>query len=130
MFLAVLQFDTYLGLVLDMPAFIDPESLEPGAKSRLRPSSAARTPSSLDTATDTRSAFVASAKHLELLTLTATGLRNVFVKDNQRQSYGQDRDSTTVDIKKLSDLEHEFRKWARALPSLQIVSQRPEISAL
>ncbi|KIX08338.1 uncharacterized protein Z518_02994 [Rhinocladiella mackenziei CBS 650.93] len=133
-FLAVLQFDTYVSLVLDVPAFINLDFIEPPIMNDLRPISGGNgkslCPSTADAASETRAKFSASAKHLELLLLTATGFRTTFVREIQKGKKGKEHDVTTVDIKKLADVEDEFRKWAKALSSLPAMPQKPETSAI
>ncbi|KAJ9602912.1 Gypsy retrotransposon integrase-like protein 1 [Cladophialophora chaetospira] len=127
--LAVLQLDTFVSIVLDMPARINPGSVDPSVLAALQPPSTRKASNSTDTLTESQAKYAASAKHFQMLSLTATGLRSIFVQvTNEKPSTGPDADS--VDLKKVGETEDAFRRWAKTLSSVPLVPQKAEMSAI
>lgn len=129
-FVAVLQFDTFLSLVLDLPTFIKPDSVEAGILEELRQSPSSKSSQPPDDKSDIPANFSASAKQLELLTMTAAGLRTVFIHGNSVDAGPMERAESIVNMKEMGDVEEQFREWAKALSCLPVIPQSPETSAM
>ena len=127
--LAVLQLDTLVSIVLDMPARIQPDCVDPAVLTALQPSSIKARPSTPDSIPEPEAKFTAGAKHLQLLSLTATGLRSIFVRSSQKDIPTKD-EVETVDTKKMAEAEDGFRRWAKALSCVSLVPQKPDMSAM
>jgi len=130
-FLSLLQLDLYVSLVLDIPGFVDLECIDPEIMIKLQPSTSGRSPYPFDVTAESRAQFSASAKHLELLAVTGTGIQTTFAgidrKHNPAETEGFE--FTDVDIKTLHGVEEKFRKWAKGLSSLPSLPEDPEVSA-
>ena len=127
--LAVLQLDTFVSTVLNMPARINPECVDPSVLAALQPHSTKR-PYTTDDMSETRAKFAASAKHLQILCLTATGLRGIFVHSYQKEDPSSSDSADNVDTKKMAETEDSFRKWAKALSCVPLVPQKAEMSTV
>jgi hypothetical protein len=128
-FLAVLRLDTYLSLVLDLPAFIELGSIEPEINAELRPSTSSRTAYPFDATSENRVKFSVSAKHFELLALTANVLRTVFVQEAREKSTVRKDRAVTVDTKQLHAAEEQFRDWTKSLSFLPAFPEDPGTAA-
>jgi hypothetical protein len=127
--LAVLQLDTFVSIVLNMPARINPECVDPTVLAALQPPSSKKAPTPDDTS-EANAKFAASAKHLQILALTATGLRGIFVHSYQNDKPSSGPDADNVDTKKMAETEDAFRKWAKALSGVPLVPTKSEMSAM
>jgi hypothetical protein len=129
--LAVLQLDTLVSIVLNMPARINPECLDAPVLAALQPPSIKRqSTSTSDSIPEAQAKFAASAKHLHILSLTDVGLRGIFVDVNQKEKPANKITVNSVDTKKMAETEDAFRKWAKALSSVPLLAQKPEMSAM
>ncbi|KAK4935670.1 Gypsy retrotransposon integrase-like protein 1 [Elasticomyces elasticus] len=129
-FLSLLQLDLYASLVLDIPGFVDLDCIDPEIMTKLQPSTSSRSPYPFDVTAESRAQFSASAKHLELLGLTATGLQTTFAGTDRKYSQAENElEFTDVDIKTLHGVEEKFRNWAKGLSSLPSLPEDPEVSA-
>lgn len=128
--LAVLQLDTLVSVVLDMPARINPDCLDSNVLAALQPPSTKKKPSVPETVAEPQAKFAASAKHLQILSLTATGLRSMFSANDKESKTTTSSDLDVVDLKKTVETEEAFRQWAKALSSLPLIPERPELSSM
>ncbi|KAI1613018.1 hypothetical protein EDD36DRAFT_465164 [Exophiala viscosa] len=130
LFVSLLQLDLYVSLVLDIPGFVDLECIDPEIMTKLQPSTSGRSPYPFDVTAESRAQFSASAKHLELLSITATGLQTTFAGADRKHNQAENElEFTDVDIKTLHGVEEKFRKWAKGLSSLPSLPEDPEVSA-
>ncbi|OAP62996.1 hypothetical protein AYL99_02223 [Fonsecaea erecta] len=128
--LAVLQFDTLVSIVLDLPTRINPDSIDPGVMASLKTDFAKRSANAREDVSETHAKLLASAKHLELLSLTATGMRSIFSHGSHKEKRTKDLVFDNVDSVNMRGAEDAFRKWARALPCLPLIPEKLEVSAI
>jgi hypothetical protein len=128
--LAVLQLDTFVSIVLDMPTRINPGCVDPAVLAALQPPSTKKSATSTETLSEPQAKYAASAKHMQLLALTASGLRDIFIHSNNREKPTDGPNIDTVDTKKMAEAEDGFRKWAKALSCVPLVPGKPEMSAM
>ena len=127
--LAVLQLDTFVSIVLNMPARVNPDCLDAGVLAALQPP-ATKKPSNSDNSTEARAKFAAATKHLHILSLTNEGLRGIFVQGSQKERSSNGPDIDSVDTKKMAETEDAFRRWAKALSYVPLVGQNSQLSAV
>ncbi|KIW14164.1 hypothetical protein PV08_06945 [Exophiala spinifera] len=129
-FLSLLQLDLYVSLVLDIPGFINLDHIDSDIMNKLQPSTTGKLPYPFDITAESRAQFSASAKHLELLVLAATGVHDLFYKhDEQPENTTDESDFRSVDVKTLKDVEQRFRSWTNGLSGLPAFPEDPETSA-
>ncbi|OAL33268.1 hypothetical protein AYO20_07430 [Fonsecaea nubica] len=128
--LAVLQFDTLVSIVLDLPTRINPDCIDPGVAASLKADCAKRPTSARDGDSDTQAKLLASAKHLELLGLTAAGLRSIFSRGTHKGKRTTDLVFDNVDAVNMRGAEDAFRKWTRALSYLPHTPEKREVSEI
>jgi hypothetical protein len=126
--LAVLQLDTTVSVVLDMPARINPDDLDQVVLSALQLPATKKTSNTPEAIPEAQAKFAAAAKHLHILSLTAGGFRGIFAHSGLKEK--TTREVEIIDTKKMVETEGAFRKWAKALGTLPIVATRPEMSAV
>ncbi|EXJ76711.1 uncharacterized protein A1O5_01219 [Cladophialophora psammophila CBS 110553] len=128
--LAVLQFDTLVSIVLDLPTRINPDCIDPGVMTSLKTDFAKRSVNARDGVSETHAKLLASGKHLEMLSLTATGVRSIFSHGNHKGKRTKDLIFDNVDSVNMRGAEDAFRKWARALSCLPLLPEKLEMSAI
>ncbi|OAL32531.1 hypothetical protein AYO22_00553 [Fonsecaea multimorphosa] len=128
--LAVLQFDTFVSIVLDLPTRINPDCIDPGVMASLKNDFAKKSASPPVDVSETHAKLLASAKHLELLSLTATGVRSIFSHGGHKGKRTKDLVFDNVDSVNMRGAEDAFRKWARALSCLPLIPEKLEVSAI
>ncbi len=128
--LAVLQLDTFVSILLDMPARINPGSVDSSVLAALQPPSTKKPSGSTEALTEAQAKYAASAKHLQMLLLTATGLRSIFVHNTTKDKPTTGPDLDSVDITQVAETEEAFRRWAKALSTVPLVPQKAEMSAV
>ncbi|EXJ55707.1 hypothetical protein A1O7_08636 [Cladophialophora yegresii CBS 114405] len=128
--LAVLQLDTFVSIVLDMPTRINPGCVDPAVLAALQPPSTKKLASPTETLSDPQAKYATSARHMQLLALTASGLRDIFVHGNSKEKPTNGPNIDSVDTKKMAETEDAFRKWAKALSGVPPIPQKPEMSAI
>jgi hypothetical protein len=115
-FTTILKLDVYCGLVLGLPPFIDLCSLNQDLGS-FESSSPSRQMSLDRFNCDIDSRIALSLKHLEVLKITAFGLKAVSPQVTGPNDSGDTGVAFPVDIKQLEEVEVQFQIWARNFSS-------------
>jgi hypothetical protein len=127
--LAVLQLDTFVSIVLDMPARINRDCIDPGVLAALQPQPTKKVLAT-EFASEPHTKFAASTKLQHILMLTASGLQGIFPRGNNQDKRSTGPDIHGVNLTKMNEIEDALRKWAKTLLAVPLVAGKTEMSAM
>ena len=107
----------YTSTVLGLPSFIDLDGVDPAIDVTI----AGAMQTNSEQAGMSRSQLVhlkASAKHLEVMRLTAKAIKTLFPHPDSDASGNYNSGTTSVSIKAFEEVEREFREWAKEIPDV------------
>ena len=116
-YITILKLDVYSSIVLGLPQFIAPQSVHKVLKC-LENDQLSGQAFCWGANHDATSMIAISLKHLELLNLTAAGLKTVFLSSmNPTEAHNHDG-AFSVNVKDLEAAGTEFKGWANSFSSL------------